>query len=212
MVTNRQTTFTLRQRFLVILLLISSILLCHYSYSQEPIKDASGTVYNKNAVKGIGLIIGEFVLKRMGFLSVGYERNISIQSIIELGGYYYKYIGDEHSPEEEGICIMPGYKYALSSPKKIFNNTWLSAYLVYFKDTYYPYPDPYASPEISIKYLNGIGCSVGRKMYFTKNKNWFFEIGIGASFNIFNIKPDSPHPCEPISVLPWPIFQIGGKF
>lgn len=157
------------------------------------------------------LLAGEVVLKRVGIITAGYERNISKHSIIELGGYYYKYIGDEHSPENEGICIMSGYKYVITSTKKIVNNTWLSAYLVYFKNTHYPFPDP-ASPEISITYLNGIGCSVGRKMYFTKNKNWFFEIGIGAAFNIFDIKPQFPHPCEPLSVLPGPIFQIGGKF
>lgn len=212
MMTNRQNTFVLRHRFLVIYLLVFSNLLSHYSYSQETNKDASTTNYNKNAVKGMGLLIGEVVLKRMGVLSAGYERNISKHSIIELGGYYYKYIGDEHSPEEEGICILSGYKYVITSTKKIFNNTWYSAYLVYFKNTHYPFPDPYASPGPSITYLNGIGCSLGRKMYFTKNKNWFIEIGIGASFNIFDIKPESPHPCEPLSVLPRPILQIGGKF
>jgi hypothetical protein len=159
----------------------------------------------------MALLAGEVILKRVGFVSAGYERNISKHSIIELGGYYYKYIGDEHSPENEGICIMSGYKYVITSTKRIFNNTWFSAYLVYFKTTHYPFQDP-ASPEISITYLNGIGCSLGRKMYFTKNKNWFFEIGIGAAFNIFDIKPASPHPCEPLSVLPMPILQIGGKF
>jgi len=157
------------------------------------------------------LLAGEVVLKRVGFISAGYERNFSRHSIIELGAYYYKYIGDEHSPENEGICIMSGYKYVITSTKKIYNNTWFSASLVYFKNTHYPFPD-LASPEISITYLNGIGCSIGRKMYFTENKNWFFEIGIGAAFNLFDIKPVSPHPCEPLPVLPMPVFQIGGKF
>jgi hypothetical protein len=197
---------------MIIFLLVSSNLLSHHSYSQETNKDASPTTYNKNAIKGMVLLAGEVVLKRVGIITAGYERNISKHSIIELGGYYYKYIGDEHSQEEEGICIMSGYKYVFTSTKKIVNNTWLSAYLVYFKNTHYPEWDPYVSHGPSITYLNGIGCSLGRKLYFTKNKNWFFEIGIGAAFNLFDIKPDSPHPCEPLSVLPWPILQIGGKF
>jgi hypothetical protein len=163
MVTNRQNTYVLRHRFLIIFLLVSSNLLSHHSYSQETNKNASATNYNKNVIKGMVLLAGEVVLKRVGIINAGYERNISKHSIIELGGYYYKYIGDEHSPQNEGICIMSGYKYVITSTKKIVDNTWLSAYLVYFKNTHYPFPDP-ASPEVSITYLNGIGCSLGRKM------------------------------------------------
>lgn len=203
----------LRHQLLIISLFVLSTLFCLYSYSQEINKDASTTDYKKNAIKGLAFIVGEPIHNGMLCLSsAGYERNISKHSILELGGYYYSFWKGETGLTEEGIFITTGYKYAFGSTKKIFNNTWLSANLIYFKNTHYPFPDPYASPGPSITYLNGIGCSLGRKMYFTKNKNWFFELGIGAAFNVFDIKPDSPHPCEALSVLPWPIFQIGGKF
>jgi len=171
-------------------------------------------LYNKNAIKGLALRIGEPIHNGMfQVLAVGYERNISKRSILELSGYYYNFEKGETGLTEEGISIMSGYKYVFNSTKKMFDNTWCSAYFVYFKNTHYEMSDPHMyTPVPSITYLNGIGCSVGRKMYFTKDKNWFIEIGIGASFNIFNIEPDSPNTCEPISVLPWPIFQIGGKF
>jgi hypothetical protein len=204
----------LRYRFLVIYLLVFSNLLSQNSYSQETNKDAASATYNKNAIKGLALRIGEPIHNGMfQVLAVGYERNISKRSILELGGYYYNFDKGETGLTEEGICIMSGYKYVFNSTKKMFDNTWCSGYLVYFKNTHYELSDPHINtPVPSITYLNGIGCSLGRKMYFTKDKNWFIEIGIGASFNIFNIKPDSPRPCEPLSVLPWPIFQIGGKF
>jgi hypothetical protein len=214
MMINRQSTSMLRYRFLVIYLLVCSNLLSQNSYSQETNKDASAATYNKNAIKGLALRIGEPIHNGMfQILAGGYERNISKHSILELGAYYYNFDKGETGLTEEGICIMSGYKYAFNSTRKMFDNTWCNAYFVYFKNTHYEMSDPHMfTPVPSITYLNGIGCSVGRKMYFTKNKNWFFEIGIGASFNIFNIKPDSPNHCEPLSVLPWPIFQIGGKF
>jgi hypothetical protein len=211
---TRQNTIVLRHRFLVIILLVSLNLLSHYSYSQQTNNEASPTTYNKNAIKGLALRIGEpFHNGMFQILAGGYERNISKHSILELGAYYYNFDKGETGITEEGICIMSGYKYAFNSTRKMFDNTWCSAYFVYFKNTHYEMSDPHMyTPVPSITYLNGIGCSVGRKMYFTKGKNWFIEIGIGASFNIFNIEPDSPNTCEPIPVLPWPIFQIGGKF
>jgi len=107
---------------------------------------------------------------------------------------------------------MSGYKYVIISDRKIFNNTWYSTYLVYFKQTKYPTSDYEYPVYPGISYLNAIGCAMGRKMYFSKSKNWFVEIGIGASFNVFNIKPKSTHSCDPLTFLPRPILQIGGRF
>jgi len=167
-------------------------------------------IYKKNAVKGTFVYFGP-LMYGIFHASAGYERSITRQHFAELGGYYLN-IRYPEDARLEMICIMMGYKYVVLSDKKIFNNTWYSGYLVYFKGTTYASPDYeyYYGPDIY--YLNGLGCAMGRKMYFSKSKNWFVEIGVGISFNVFNIKPISPHTCDPMPFLPRPILQIGGRF
>jgi len=166
--------------------------------------------YKKNAVKGTVFYLGP-VMYGICQGSAGYERSISKHNVLEISGNYFRMRGSEDE-KLEAFCIISGYKYVFYSDRKIFNNTWYSGYLAYFKMTAYASPDYEYDDGPVILYLNGLGCAIGRKMYFTKRKNWFVEIGLGIAFNIFNIKPDSPYDCEPLPLLPRPILQIGGRF
>jgi hypothetical protein len=176
-------------------------------------KNDSTIVLNKNkknSIKGAFVYLGPLAYQFF-HASAGYERSISRQHTMEFAGNYINIRG-EWDERLEMICIMLGYKYVVFSEKKIFNNTWYSGYLAYFKGTYYSDPDYEYDEGPDIYYMNGIGCAVGRKMYFSKSENWFMEIGLGISFNVFNIKPISSHSCDPIPFLPRPILQIGGRF
>jgi hypothetical protein len=180
-----------------------------FTFSQKTNTDSSTTIH-KNTIKGMGYVLGNVFTGGFAGISIGYERQISKHSVVELTGYYYYQIVDEMGSKSKAFCIMPGYKYVVSSKRKVFNNTWYSIFLTYYSKRNYPNSDTEEDPWN--EYLNGIGCSLGRKMYLSKNCNWFLEIGIGASFNLFNLEPKSSHSSESLSILPRPIIQIGGKF
>jgi len=201
--------FKRRNQFLRILLPLVLLLLSQFSFSQKTNTDSSTTIH-KNSIKGMGYVLGNVFTGGYAGVSIGYERQFSKHSIVEITGYYYYQIVDEMGSKSKAFCIMPGYKYVISSKRKIFNNTWYSVFLTYYSKRNYPNADTEEDPWN--EYLNGIGCSLGRKIYLSKNCNWFLEIGIGASFIVFNLEPKSSHSSESISILPRPIIQIGGKF
>jgi hypothetical protein len=195
-------------QFLRLSLLLILYFPSFYSYSQGTISDT--IKLRKNTIKGTGYVVGNIFTGGVAGLSMGYERQISKNSVLELTGYYYYRLVDEMGSEEKAFCIMPGYKYLIFSKRKIYNNTWYSIFLTYYYKRHYPNAD--LEVDIYNEYLNGIGCSFGRKIYFSKKCKWFLELGIGASFNVFNIKPSSSFSSESISILPRPIIQLGGKF
>lgn len=201
--------FKRRNQLLRILLPLLLLSQSQFSFSQKT-NTASSTTIHKNTIKGMGYVLGNFYNGGYAGFSIGYERQFSKHSVVELTGYYYYQLVNEMGSKSKAFCIMSGYKYVISSKKKIFNNTWYSLFLTYYSKRNYPNSDTEEDPWN--EYLNGIGCSLGRKMYLSKNNNWFLEIGIGASFNLFNLEPKSSHSSEPISILPRPIIQIGGKF
>ncbi len=180
-----------------------------FSNAQQNDSTSASKIYKKNAVKGTLLLLDPMMYV-ISVVSAGYERSIARQHIIELGGNYLHMMGMD-GDKAESICIMLGYKYVVLSEKKIFNNTWYSGYFVYFKSPVSVRHD-YGGEDPHITYLNGIGCAMGRKMYFSESKNWFLEIGLGISFNVFDIKPISSYPTDLFAFLPRPILQIGGRF
>jgi len=197
-----------RNQFLRIFFIIVLYFLSFYSYTQETFTDSATVSLRKNTIKGIGYVVGNIFTGGFAGFSMGYERQISKHCVLELTGYYYHQLVDEMGATANAFCIMPGFKYVVTSKRKLLNHSWYSLYLTYYKKTNYPNSDSESDPWID--YSNGIGCSLGRKIYFSNN--WFLEIGIGASYNLFNIEPKSSHSSESLLIIPRPILQIGGRF
>ena len=207
---KKRLTFLLQNFTNRIIFILLFSFFFQFSNAQQNDSATASKLYKKNAVKGTLLFLDGRMLGIITVVSAGYEWSIARQHVIELGGNYFNILGID-SDNTESICIMLGYKYVVLSEKKIFNNTWYSGYFVYFKSPVSVRHD-YGGEDPHIYYLNGIGCAMGRKMYFSETKNWFLEIGLGISFNVFDIKPNSPYPCDPFSFWPRPILQVGGRF
>jgi hypothetical protein len=194
------------------LLTLILIMGCYFqlfsSFSQSTITEIETQNLKKNSIKGIGYVFGNAFNGGFAGFSIGYERQISRHSVLELTGYYYHQLVDEMGATANAFCVMTGYKYLVTSNRKFINNTWFSIYLTYYKKTNYPNSDSESEP--SIDYLNGIGGSIGKKIFFAKN--WFLEVGIGASYNLFNIEPKSSHSSQSFYIVPRPILQLGGRF
>jgi len=206
---NHKSQFNL---LLIIFLFIALLFRSFLSFSQVTTQEAEKDGYKMNAIKGMPYVVGNFFNGGYAGISAGYERQIGKHHVVEMTGYMYYHLVDEMGGSKDAFCIMPGYKYVVTSNSKIFNNTWCSAYLVYFERTNHPNGDGDSISYPSLEYLNGVGCSIGRKIYFSKKETWFLELGIGASFNVFNFEPKFTYSTDPIPVILRPIIQIGGKF
>lgn len=177
------------------------------SFSQNTIQSNDSTFYYKNAIKGFITIIPISVI-RVGF-SIGYERYISRQSSIELGGYYL-FESDDMGLSYHTICLMPAYKYFIFIKNKEVESIWISFYLSYLiETTIHPQTEDYFRNYL---YYYGIGGSIGKKFYLSKEKKWFIDIGFGISYNIYDDKPMFSNNDWSNKMLTRPIIQIGGKF
>jgi hypothetical protein len=209
----KQNALVFRNQFTRILLIIIFLFITQYSYSQKTRIHIDSTYSYKNAIKGITTILPFIGLGIYASFSVGYERNISKHSVLELGSYYL-FNTDEMGVRYHTICVMPAYKYFTVSNKKGLNSLWVSVYLSYrieietFNEggnVWYTF------------YYYGIGGSIGKKVYLSKDKKWFLDIGFGISYNIYDDKPifstnDWIKTFDGYQVLLRPIIQIGWKF
>ena len=200
----KRTLRILSSKVILFLLIIS---MNPNSFSQNISRIKDSTFYYKNAIKGSFVIIPVAVI-RVGF-SIGYERYISKQSVIELGGYYL-FTADDMGLKYQTICIMPAYKYFVFLQNKEIESIWLSVYLSYLNETT-DYPESEDNFRSSLYYY-GIGGSIGKKIYLSKRKDWFIDIGLGVSYNIYDDKPLFSGNDWSNKMLPRPIIQIGRKF
>jgi hypothetical protein len=202
----------LRYRYSKAFLLILLFVLSRFSYSQENNAGIIITHLHKNAIKGFIPVLPIPGLFLAG-LSVGYERNISKHSILELGSYYF-FNTDEMGGQYHTFSLMPAYKYFIVSENKILNSCWISVYLSYNQNIQ-TVSD--AGTGWNRRYYYGIGISIGKKINLSHNKRWFVDLGFGASFNInldesiFSAtKWDDKYVTN--GILPRPILQFGWKF
>ena len=160
----------------------------------------------KNSVKGMGGFIPVPTLVGV-FVSAGYERNISAQSTIELGGFYLLNT-DEMGPVYHNYAILPAYKYYFSSENKFINNIWLSGYGLYIYSTHVHTENGYF--KCKSNYLGG-GLSFGKRLFLNKEKLFFMDIGFGLAFTTRQyIDSNGTHNTQ--KNIPRPILQFGWKF
>lgn len=208
----KQNALVFRNQFTRILLIIIFLFITQYSYSQKTRIHIDSTYSYKNAIKGKTTIL-PFLFINYASFSVGYERNISKHSVLELSSYYL-FNTDEMGINYNTICVMPAYKYFTVSDKKGLNSLWVSVYLSYRIEieTFYVGGNDWHS-----LYYYGIGGSIGKKVYLSKDKRWFLDIGFGISYNIYDDKPifstnDWIKTFAGYQVLLRPIIQMGWKF
>jgi len=177
---------------LIILLLFATT--CKQSFAQ------------KNTVKGMVGFIPVPTLFGF-FVSAGYERNISAQSTIELGGFYLLNT-DEMGTVYHNYAIMPAYKYYFSSESKFINNIWLSVYGLYIYSTHvHTHEENFRCKS---NYLGG-GLSIGKRLFLNKTKLFFMDIGFGLAFTNRQ-STDSNGIKNTQKNIPRPILQFGWKF
>jgi hypothetical protein len=195
--------------FLVLLILIFN----RHSYSQEINVDSIAIPSNKNAIKGMPVLLPFVGSDFYAGLSVGYERYILNHHCMELCGFYY-FNTDEMGGQYHKFSIMPGYKYFTKSEKERFNNFWAGMYLLYYQN-YQTVSD--GDGGSNRQYYYGIGVSVGKKINLSHNKRWFLDLGFGVAFTKFLDEPllsDTKWENKFIDnrILPRPIVQFGWKF
>jgi hypothetical protein len=192
-----------------ICLLLVIVVLAQCSFSQNPDARAKTDLPYKNAFKGMVL---PFIWYTS--ISTGYERYITKHSLVEL------VINNQFGSDEMGspyyiFCLMPGYKYTIVSKAKWSNNIWVGGYLLYrFRKDFHN--------EDGIKtnhylYYYGIGISFGKKIYFSRDKSWFLDVGVGVSnsmYGVAGIFSDSDWDNKYVGgeMLARPIVQFGKKF
>lgn len=189
--------------FFIIILILTLSFLSQYSYSQKAIELKDSTAFYKNAIKGSVFYFWPMV--GMSF-SVGYERNITKHSEIELVSYYaFLY---DMGVKTNIIRVMPAYKYFTISKHKLLSNIWFSGYLSYTYEI-----DKHENNVRHSYHDFGIGISIGKKVFLSRNRRWFMDFGYGISFDIYDGKNLLRPGC-----FNWdyrihrPIIQIGAKF
>jgi hypothetical protein len=199
-------------RILVFLLLLN-LIISRPSYSQDDTLVKPAIPIYKNGIKAMPTFIPLVGVIIVAGLSFGYEYYITQKHALEIGGYYY-YNSNEMGEEYYKYCIMLGYKCFSKSDNKRLNNFWIGPYLSYFNKI------QLVSDQGQIhekRYYYGIGVSGGKKMYLSRNKRWFMDLGFGFSFNAYldeSIFSETKWEDKFISIalLARPILQFGWKF
>lgn len=191
-----------------IYILIILILSVQYSFTQNTVLKSNTDLDYKNAIKGM---VVPLILYNS--LSFGYERYITKHCLVELV-INNQYRFDEMFVPYYVLCIMPGYKYSFVSKAKWCNNIWIGGYLVYRFQT-----DFHNESGIEINHTSyhyGIGISVGKKIYLSRDRSWFLDIGVGVSKTMYGTVPlfSSSDWVESYreARLVQPIIQLGKKF
>jgi hypothetical protein len=191
-----------------IFFLIVFILTVHYSFSQNTVFRSNTELEYKNAIKGMVVPLIWY-----NSFSIGYERHIDKHSLVELV-INNQYRFDEMGVPNYVLCIMPGYKYSIISNAKWCNNIWIGGYLVYRAQTDFHKDNGVEINHTSYHY--GIGISFGKKIYLSRDRSWFLDIGFGASNNMFGSVPlfSSTDWAEDYyaDMLARPVLQFGKKF
>ena len=203
----KQNTSVFQNHPIKIFLILIFLFIFHNTNAQKNNRIDDSTFYYKNAIKGFVTILPLTGIYTS--FSIGYERYISKHSALELGSFYL-FNTDEMGLNYHTICIMPAYKYFTISKRKGLNNIWVSGYLSYLYETH-THPESEDNIRHSLYYY-GIGGSIGKKIYLSKDKKLFLDIGFGGSYNIYDDKPIFSKNDWAKSFLPRPIIQIGGKF
>ncbi|MFA4853197.1 MAG: DUF3575 domain-containing protein [Bacteroidales bacterium] len=151
-----------------IIFLILLIFFCNCLLAQDT---TTTKVKRKNAVKGI---ITYFPVLFNSIISLGYERYITSNSslCLTLKGYYFLNDGGERY----SYSIIPNYNYYFSSKYKFINNICLNPCLIY---TYA------SSGGDDYQYITnnyGLGFTIGKRIYISHKKRWFFDIGFGTAY------------------------------
>lgn len=188
--------------FIAVFLLLTGI---KSAFTQEI--DSIPQTYN-NSIKGmLGFTVPIF-FPFAATISVGYERKIGDNKFIELCGYY-GFTYDEMGNTGNYYSLKPGYRYYIKKKKDKGPQFWLG--------TYFSYLLAIASWDInercSYDQYFGIGASVGTRIFISKDKRGFLDLGFGGSFNksiskdyYFNNHSDT------FGILLRPIIQFGFKF
>jgi len=142
--------------------------------SQEE-KDKNKTVY-KNTIKFMPTIV-PFTTFEAG-LSIGYERHINRQNVLELVAYFI-YMNDEMGTSGMLLSLKPGYKHYFRVNRDKGPEFWAGAYFSYI--TTIPKND--VNEKCSGSYVFGIGAYVGMRAYLSKKRKWFLDLGYGLSYN-----------------------------
>lgn len=214
-----QNALVFRNRYSKVFLLILLFILPRLSYTQETATDSVTTHINKNAIKGMPIILPFVGVDVYAGLSVGYDRYISKHHVLELCSYYY-FNMDEMGAKSHSFSIMPGYKYSFVSQNIMLNNSWAGVYLSYYQriQTTYDGGDGQDDGNSNNRqYYYGLGLSVGKKIYLNKTKRLFLDIGFGLAFNKWLDEPifsasqwDDKYINN--TILPRLVVQFGWKF
>jgi hypothetical protein len=183
----------LKQKRIYFLLVFVVLVQC--SFSQNPEAKSKTDLPYKNAFKG--MVLPFFLYSS---ISTGYERYITKHSLVEM------VINNQFGFDEMGIpyyvfCLMPGYKYSIVSKAKWSNNTWVGGYLLYRYKKDFHNEDGIKTNHYGYDY--GIGISLGKKIYFSMDKSWFLDLGVGVAGSIYNGYG---------GMFARPIVQFGKKF
>jgi len=149
-------------KFILLILFVFN----NYLFAQDTLKKSKD-----NAVKGIIVWHPLF-----GYIaSLSYERKILTHSSLEL---YANITDDTPSEADAGTTyknILFSYKYSFFSINRFLNNTWGS---IYFRIATF---DSFSNFTKKDGKLFGYGCALGKRMFFSKNKRMFFDLGLGAA-------------------------------
>jgi hypothetical protein len=208
-----QITSGCGNRYRITFLFIFLLLMTRLSLSQQIPTDSLTPHLNKNAIKGMPILLPFVGVAVYTGLSIGYERYISKHHGLELCSYYYFNL-DEMGAQFHNFSIMPGYKYFTKSEKERYNNFWAGVYLSYYQE-YQTVSD--GDGGSARQYCYGIGVSVGKKINLSKNKRLFLDLGFGVAFSKWLKEPllsDTEWEDKYINnrILPRPVLQFGWKF
>ncbi len=129
----------------------------------------------KNAVKGMVwfLPLPFSSVTHIG-ASLGYERNLSAHIALELYVNHANYSTWFSDYDRRSNNIRLSYKYLFFSKRASLNNTWLGMYARYESFN--------TSEEFEESKGEGYGWgfTAGKRIYFSKKKRMFFDLGVAA--------------------------------
>ena len=156
----------------------------------------------KNSIKGI---VGTTRYHFLSLLSLGYEREISQNSSIDIVASAL-FVRGEYTLDML-LQITSSYKYYIPTKRRLLKNIWISGYLSFHKSWQLKQNDRFKN------YIFGVGSAFGKRTFFSSRKRCFFDIGFGGSINyalIYNLAYCTLN--KNWGFIPRPILAIGVKF
>jgi hypothetical protein len=134
-----------------------------------------------NSVKGFIWYSPFIPNSYLGVASLGYTKDISKFTAFDVNANYNKVFNPESNSSNVRISFIPSIRYYPGYNNVENSGLWLSGYPVIGIADYSSDSKSYRTFEY------GLGIGIGFRYDISKNKEWFMDIGLGASYRFADI-------------------------